>query len=66
MLLLAPVARAASEARSAFGVYVDHATGRVDRRYQAWADSSLEPVVSGTVEVYGSSLCGGWFGCSSF
>jgi hypothetical protein len=63
---LAAQAQASAGARMTFGFYVDHATGRIDQRYQMWASSSLEPVVSGTVQVHGAGLCGGWFGCSSY
>lgn len=60
------VAQANTAASMDLGIYVHHATGRLDRRYQAWADSSLEPVVSGRVEVFSARLCGGWFGCSTY
>lgn len=65
-LLAVPASAHAAGASMTFGVYVDHATGRIDQRYQEWAESSREPVVSGRVQVFGAAFCGGWFGCSSF
>lgn len=64
--IINPAPAFAADAQMTFGVYVNHATGRVDRRYEAWADSSREPVVSGRVQVFGAALCGGWFGCSTY
>lgn len=64
--LAIPAGAQAAGASMTFGIYVDHATGHIDQRYQAWAESSLEPVVSGRVQVFGAAFCGGWFGCSSF